>query len=188
MKWDADEARGSQHGENWVLLVVVGPPDAKGIAMLARQKPGQDAIAWSYLPLIRRVRELAPVETFEPFLGTEYTYSDLGFFDASGKYQLVGEEEHGGAKTYKVEGLPRNDYYDSKIVTWINQTNYLPVERDYYDKAGRLWKVGLFQDVKDVDGVATVTKFYMEDKQANTSTEIKLVSVQYDTKLAPDVF
>jgi hypothetical protein len=187
-KWDADQARGSQGGENWILLVLVAPPEAKGIAMLARQKPGNDAVAWDYIPVIRRVRELSPTQTFEPFLGTEFTYSDLTFYDVLGKYTFIGEEEHGGVKTYKVEGLPRNDYYDSKMVTWINSTNSLPVERDYYDKAGRLWKVELFQDVKDIQGVPTVTKLSMEDKQANTGTEINVSEVHYDTKLPPDLF
>jgi len=186
--WGADQARGNQGGENWILVVLVSPPDVKGLAMLARQKPGQDAVAWDYIPMIRRVRELSPGQTYETFMGTEFTYSDLTFYDARGKYKLLGEEEHGGAKTYKIEGLPRNDYYDSKIVTWINTTNFLPVERDYYDKAARLWKVELFQDVKEIQGVPTVTQFMMEDKQANTSTVINVSQVQYDTKLPSDLF
>ena len=186
--WGADQARGTQGGENWILLVLVTPPDVKGLAMLAREKPGEDAVAWDYIPLIRRVRELSPGQTYEPFMGTEFTYADLTFYDIRGKYKVAGEEEHGGGKTYRIEGLPSNDYYDSKIVTWINTTTFLPVERDYYDKANRLWKVELFQNVKDVQGVPTVTQFMMEDKQANTSTSIDVSQVQYDTKLPSNLF
>jgi hypothetical protein len=187
-QWNAVEARGMFHDANWLLIVMQSPPGAKGIASLTREKAGERTVTWDYLPVVGRVREIAPVGSFEAFVDTDFTYADLGLFDVRGKHKLLGEEDRAGVKAYKIVGISPDDAYDSKIVTWVAATNFLPVERDFYDKAGRLWKVEQYEDVKDVQNVPTVMKLKMEDKQAGTSSEIEFSDVHYDAKIPTELF
>lgn len=187
-EWNAVEARGTFHYANWLLIVVQSPSDAKGIASLTREKAGEQSVAWNYLPVVGRVRELAPVAAFEPFFGTDFTYADLGFVNLRGKYKLLGEEVRAGVKAYKIAGIAPEDAYDSKIITWVAVTNFLPIERDFYDKAGRLWKVERYEEFKDIQNVPTVMKLKMEDKQAGTSSEIEFTDVRYDAKIPTELF
>ncbi len=187
-QWNGVEARGTFHDANWLLIVLQSPPGVKGIAFLTREKAGERTVTWNYVPVVGRVREVASVASFESFFGTDFTYADVGLFDVRGKHKLLGEEDRDGVKAYKIDGISPDDFYDSKIITWVAANNFLPVERDFYDKAGRLWKVERYEDVKDVQNAPTVMKFKMEDKQAGTSSEIEFSDVHYDVKVPTELF
>ena len=68
-----------------------------------------------------------------------FTYADLGFIALHERYRLVGEEELRGRHAYKVEEqAPQEQSYYSRIITWIATDSMLPLQRDYFDHAGRL--------------------------------------------------
>ena len=45
---------------------------------------------WMYLPALDRVRQIVPVETYQRFFDTDFTYADLGFVSRRGQYRLLG--------------------------------------------------------------------------------------------------
>jgi hypothetical protein len=79
-------------------------------------------------------------------------------------------------------------YYYSRIVSWVAKDTMLPVRRDYYDVANELWKTQLYQDVTVIDGVPTVLRLRMEDKLQNTSSELRVSEVRYDTAISDELF
>ena len=78
-QWTAAQARGSLDGTNYVLTVLLGPADVRGTALLIKEEPGKPTLEWVYLPALRRVRQILPVNEFDAFLNTEFTYADFGF-------------------------------------------------------------------------------------------------------------
>jgi hypothetical protein len=78
-QWTAAQARGSLDGANYVLTVLLGPADVRGTASLIKEEPGKPTLEWVYLPALRRVRQILPVNEFDAFLDTEFTYADFGF-------------------------------------------------------------------------------------------------------------
>src|SRR5262249_11381433 len=109
------------------------------------------------------------------FLGTDFTYADLGFVRLHEKYRLLGEEQHAGVQAYRIEEqVPQERAYYSRLLTWVAADSLLPLQRDYYDGAGGLWKTEHFEQGSVIDGVPTPLHITMEDVQGKSSTELKV--------------
>jgi len=186
--WVAHQARAQQADGKRTLLVVQEPEYTKGNALLIWEREGRPNIMWWYPPALRRVRELVPVEAYQRFFDTDLTYADLGFIDRQGSYRLLGEEEHNGAPTYKIELVPVQKVSYSRILTWVAVDTMLPVQRDYYDVADRLWKTMTFDRVKTIDGVPTPLHIRMHDLQQDSTTDVTFSEVRYGVDLPKSVF
>jgi outer membrane lipoprotein-sorting protein len=134
------------------------------------------------------VRELVPVEAYQSLLDTDLTYADLGYVDQQGTYHLLGEEEHNGVQTYKLEFIPDQQVFYSRIMTWVAVDTMLPVQRDYYDLAGKLWKTMTFDQVKTIDGIPTPLHIRVHDVRRDTSTDVTFSKVRYDVDLSERLF
>ncbi len=189
-EWTARQARKKVGESNRILTVILEPDDVKGVAFLIWERKDKPDEQWIYLPTVRRVRKLVPVSAYESFLGTDFTFADLGFVNLRDrKFSLLGEETFNNVPAYKVqENLAGPVFYYSRIVTWVAKDSKLPLRRDYYDAANQLWKTELYQDSAIINGVPTVLQIRMEDKQQNTSTELRVSEVQYDAGIPDDLF
>jgi hypothetical protein len=187
--WDARQAMKEFPDGKRMVMVMLGPPDVKGNAYVIWEPKGQSGSKiWTYMPFLRRVRELVGVDAYEHFLGTDFTYADLGFIRLHPQYRLLGEEAHRGKATYKIEeSVPKERAYYSRVITWVSKDSLLPVQRDYYDPAGTLWKTELFEEDK-IDGVPTLIRIQMQDLQGKSSTEIRVSNVAYDVALPDALF
>jgi hypothetical protein len=190
VQWTARQARKKLPDGNRQLTVLLEPADVKGIALLIWEHKDQAADAqWLYLPALRRVRQILPLGTFESFLGTDFTTSDLGFVDLRHRtFSFLGKDKIGDTPVDKIQEALNDPRYYSRIVTWIATDSMLPLRRDYYDVANRLWKTETFEDVKTIDGVPTPLRIVMEDKQEGSSTELEVSHVRYDAQIPDDLF
>jgi hypothetical protein len=172
-------------------MLVVGRTPIEVVFLFGERVNGQLPV-YEYLIPIRRVKEfLDIVASSDNFYTTDFTYADLGFIPTRGKYQLLGEEQHNGIRSYKVEeSLPKEkaETLYSRIVTWIAADTKLPLERDYYDVAGDLWKREMFKDIAIVDGMPTSMDIVMEDIPHNSRTELKVTAIRYDVKIPDELF
>lgn len=190
-KFVAGQARKQLPDGKRMATVVLQPDYLRGTAFLASEPNDatKPTVVWIYIPAIRRVRKVLPIDAFEHFLGTDFTYADLGFVRQHKKYRLLATEQHAGTKAYKVEEkLPADQYYYSRIVMWIGQNKMLPLERDYYDPTGMLWKREVFDSVTTIDGAPTVLHVQMTDLEANSSTNMNVSQVQYDAQVSDSFF
>ena len=183
-QWTLGQARAQVNDTDWMLTAVLKPADARGISFLAKEKPGAVAVEYSYLPALRRVREIRPVAGWEPFFGTDFTYEDLSFVRLGGREKFDGAETHNGMKAYKLEEPLADNPYFSKAVTWVAIDTGLPVERDYYDLDGKLFKTERFEKIWTIDKIPTIMKIVTTDVQSGGSSEIDVSIVKYD-KQAP---
>ena len=173
------------------VIVMTAPPDVRGTAMLIAEPkdPSKPSIMWLYSPVIRRVRKLIPIDAYDHFLDTDFTYADLGYVRLHDRYKLLGEAGVNGAKAYKVEEkIPQEEWYYSRVVTYIAEGNKLPLKREYYDPAGALWKTEIFDRITDIDGSPTVLHAQMKDVQAQTGTDLVISEVRYDVDVPDAVF
>ncbi len=172
-----------------MLLVMLAPDDVKGVAFLIHEMANKTDVMWVYFPIIRRVREIKSIDQNEHFLGTDFTYADLGFINLHEHYKLLGTEEHNGVRAYKVEEkAPQEPLYFSKVITWISTKSQLPIERDYYDPAGERIKTERFKDVTVVDGVPTALRIVMKDEGQGFITVLDIREVDYEGDLPDELF
>jgi len=189
VKWTARQARKIVGNRVSAVTVMMEPATVRGFALLVRDGAGAPDTLWMYLPPVRRVRQLQYAGSDQSFLGTDFTYADIGFMamrtSTSGAVERV---RHEGQDAYRLEEVPVEPGLYSRIVTWVSPGSHLPVDRSYYDRAGELWKVASYRDVAEVDGVATIMTTRVEDKQVGGWSEMKLSEVEYDVDLSDELF
>ena len=188
IKWVAREAMKQFPDGKRMVLVMLEPNEVKGNAYIVWEPKDKPSVVWTYMPVLRRVRELVGVDAYEHFLGTDFTYADLGFVRLHPQYRLLGEENHDGKKTYKIEeSVPKERAYYSRVITWVAKDSLLPVQRDYYDVAGALWKTELFEE-EMIDGAPTPIRIRMQDLQGKSSTELRVSDVHYNVEIPDALF
>jgi len=173
-----------------MLIVMLEPADIKGMAFLVYERNDKPDVMFVYLPALRRVKEIKGlVDQYASFLGTDFTFADLGFIKLHKYYRLLGEENHGGVQAYKIESkVPAEKDYFSQIITWVAADTLLPLQRDFYGPPGDLWKTELFEDVSVINGVPTPLRIKMKDLESNGSTELYLSDVEYDIPIPDSIF
>ncbi|HLK10578.1 MAG TPA: outer membrane lipoprotein-sorting protein [Candidatus Binatia bacterium] len=186
-EWIAGQARKRIKGGERVATVVLAPESMRGTAFLVEEGKHED-VKWLWNPAIRRVRKIIPLDGQQAFLGSDFTYYDLGIVDRHAQHRLLGEETHDGVRAYRIEEIPRSRWYYSRLVTWVAVDSGFPIERDFYDAAGQLWKVEGFEQITDIDGVPTVLRMRMQDRLQQGSTVIDVSGVRYGADVPDSLF
>ena len=181
-QWEARLAYKSFEDGTGALLVVLKPENIRGNAHLFWVGKDKKTKEWCYYTHIRRVKQITGLAAYDSFLGTDFSYADLGLKDPGGTHTLLGKEMHKGVMAYKVETIPKVRGHYSRIVRWIAADTYLPIQRDYYDATGRHWKTKVFENVITVDNIPKPLKVRMTDVQRRHSTEIATSEVCYDVE------
>jgi hypothetical protein len=180
------EARGKRGESNRILTVVLAPPDLRGMAYLVQEGPASSNNAVSvWLPAIGRVRTLVSPEAYSAFLNSDFTYADLGFTSLLSTYTIDAEDTVAGARVFRIQAVPPERWYYTRIVTTVAADTSLPIERKFYDPANELWKVERFEGVSTINGVPTAITTSMDDVQAKSNSTITVTDLQYGATI-PD--
>jgi len=173
-----------------MLLIILKPEPIKGVAYLFLEKEKKPSEVWVYLPAVRRARKLGPVEGSEPFLGTDFTYSDIGLIPLPKQCDLLEVKDYEGGRAYRVKEKASEEtkLYYSNIVTWVDTKSFLPLKREYYDPAGILWKTELFKEFVTIDNITAPLLIQMKDIRRGFMSEIKMSSVTYDVNIPDSLF
>src|SRR5882672_10956992 len=100
VRWVAGVAHKQLSDGKRDLIVLLEPENMQSNALLIGERGDRDNTMWLYTPSIRRVRGIIPVDAYARFLGTDFTYSDLGLVSRRGTYRFLGEEQHAGVRAY----------------------------------------------------------------------------------------
>jgi hypothetical protein len=183
----AGQARKRVDGRNRILTVVLAPADSRGISLLIQEGDEQVSdVQWAYVPFVRRVRKLTPLHDYDAFLGSDFTNADLGFADVRSKSTILAVDEINGKKAFKVETVPDDAWYYKRLVTWVDQSSMLPIQRELYGPDDDPWKLQKFEDVTKINGTPTALAISMQDQETKGRSVIKTSALKYDVKELPD--
>ncbi len=178
--WEIVEARKKLADGIRRLIVILDPRDAKGTAYLIAEETDQ---LWVYLPQLRRARKLSEINRYEPLLNSDFSLGDFGLGVSNPTYKLLGTAKLDGVDCFQVEETSDETWHYSRVVDWVAQDSFQRLQRDFYDVAGRLWKVERFEKITTVDGAPIPLQIRMEDQQRGASTVIDVVAVKLDTEI-----
>ncbi len=171
------------------LLFFNSPADVKGTSFLVWTDESKDDKQWLYLPALQRVRQISSSGKGESFMGTEFTFFDMGSQDIDDyTFTLLKEEDFDGEQCYVIEAIPKEVEFYNKITIWIRKGNFIPAKADFYDTKGEYLKQGLFANVKNIQGINTPTHIEMKNVQNSRTTILELSNIVYDTGLKDDIF
>jgi hypothetical protein len=127
------------------LINFESPLDVQGTKMLTWSKKTEDDEQWLYLPSVRRVKRITSRQQSASFLGSEFSYEDLGSQEVD-KYTYKWIRDHvvDGKPVWIIERFPKRTSGYSKQVLTVRQDIKAAVKVEYFDRRGELLKVAEF--------------------------------------------
>ncbi|RKY03475.1 outer membrane lipoprotein-sorting protein [Candidatus Poribacteria bacterium] len=173
------------------IIFFLAPADVKGTAFLSWDPSEGEGAQWIYIPALRKVRRIASSRRGDYFMGTDFTYEDLGEWRVEDyRHKLIGEEVVDGHKCYVVESVPKEkgkSVYGRKVA-WVREDIWMIVRADFYDKKGRFIKRMTVPRVEKVNGIWTAMELRMDNERKRHKTIILIEDVKYNTGIPDDMF
>ena len=182
-------------GHDKIHLLFSLPADDAGLGMLVwRQTDNAQDDMWLFMPGYRAVRRI-PVSSKQRLAGTDLLYEDVR--ELAGErtdrftYKTIGAESIDGRATDVVSATPKADTvsaYSSRKV-WVDKEWVFPLKVEFYDPAGKLWKVMHNTEVREVaPGVHRADLGEMRDVQLNECTLLLVTKRSVGTEIPAQVF
>ena len=124
------------------ILIFDRPRDLQGTALLTVAHTAGSDDQWLYLPALRRVKRIASNNQSKSFMGTEFTYEDIGSQEVEKyTYRYVRDDTLEATETFVVERYPVDPHsgYARQLV-WYDQLEYRILRIDFYDRNDELLK------------------------------------------------
>jgi len=168
------------------------PADVKGTGFLQYEydDPSKEEDRWLYLPALKKVRRISGSSKNDYFMGTDFTYDDMGDRSVDeDHHKLLREEEVDGLKCWVLESTPKDkNHMYSKTIKWIRQDALIPIRVEFYDRQENLLKILTVKDVRKQDGIWTAFEMEMDNIQENHKTNLKIEEIHYNTGLKDNLF
>ncbi|MGI6557634.1 MAG: outer membrane lipoprotein-sorting protein [Limnochordia bacterium] len=173
------------------LLEYLSPPDVKGTKFLSITPPEGESSMWLYLPALGRERRIAGHTTKDTFMGTDFTYEEIGGsrdFTKEYKAKRLPDETFDGYPCYVLELSPDADGAEYGLVKmWVWQDEFLPLQIQFFNKGLEQSKVLINRNIKEAAGRLTPHAITMENTLKKTKTIINLLAVE-EVELPDDLF
>jgi len=180
------------------LIRFTYPNDIEGTGFLVWEHPGAADERFLYLPSLGRTRRIAASEAQESFIGSDFTYEDIGgreFDDYT--YALLDEAapetwtaaDGSTHPVYRLESKPRDaSARYPRVVSLVRRDNFVVVGAEIFNRRGGVQKTFEVSKLERVDGYWTTLEMKMTDRVQDTRTELVFEDVAYDVGLSPDAF
>ncbi len=118
------------------LFVFDEPRDVKGTALLVHARRQGSDDQWLYLPALKRVKRISSSNRSGSFMGSEFSYEDLGAPEVEKfRYRYLRDEACGELTCTLVEAVPveKGSGYSRQVV-WRDGEAFRTWKIDYYDR------------------------------------------------------
>jgi outer membrane lipoprotein-sorting protein len=163
------------------IMFFLSPADVRNTSFMNwSYTDGRADDQWIYLPALRRVRRISSDSKDDYFMGSDFTYDDLGDRHPNlDTHKILQEETIEGKACYVVESAPKDaNYMYSKTITWVMKDNFLGLKREFYDDRGRLLKTLALKNYERISGFWTILEVEMHNVQRNHRTNMKFTNVK----------
>ena len=173
------------------MMFFLAPADVKDTSFMSwSYDDARDDDQWIYLPALRRVKRISSDSKNDRFMGSDFTYDDLGErHPAEDRHTLLREENYKGEECYVIESIPRgSEDAFSKTVSWIAKDKWIGLKREYYAENGQVYKSLNIDEFEQIDGYWVITNMLMKDLDRSHSTRLEMENVKFDNNLTDSFF
>jgi hypothetical protein len=181
------------------LIRFTYPNDIAGTAFLVWDHPDAEDERFLFLPSLGRTRRIAANEAQESFVGSDFTYEDIGgrefddytyaLLPATGAAATWRNADGRAHRVQRLESTSRDaNARFPRVVMQVHAETLVIVGAEIYNRRGQVQKQFLVKRLERVDGYWTALEMLMTDEGEGTRTELTFESVEYDVGLTPDAF
>lgn len=171
------------------LMTFLWPTDVKGTKLLTLAHKDKDDDQWLYLPAFKRVKRISSRNKSGAFMGSEFSYEDMGSQDIE-KYEFfyLKDEKLGKHNCHKMERFPKSKSSYSKQIMWIDTKKLVARKIEYYNKRKELLKVSTFENFKKQKKWWRADVITMNNVQTKNKSILKVVKKELGVNLRDALF
>lgn len=174
------------------IMFFTSPADVRNTSFMnwSYDKEGKDDDQWIYLPALKKVKRISSDSKSDYFMGSDFTYDDLGDRHPSeDSHKLLKEENVQGEDCYVVESIPKEEeYMYSRTVTWIIKDKWIGLKKEFYDEDGELLKILTVKKYEKISGYWKILQTEMHNVQKDHTTKMELKNVIIDSGIPDNKF
>jgi len=174
------------------IMFFMTPADVRNTSFMnwSYTKKGKSDDQWIYLPVIKKVKRISSDSKSDYFMGSDFTYDDLGDrkLDAD-THKLLREEKFKGETCYVVESKAKDsDYMYSKTVTWVIKGKNIGLKKEFYDEDGEHLKTLFVEKYEKIGDYNIITESVMKNIQKKHKTVMSLSKIKVDKGVSDKKF
>jgi hypothetical protein len=185
-----------------LLIRFTYPNDIRGTSFLVWKQaagaasPAREDERFLYLPSLARVRRIAGSEAQESFVGSDFSYEDIGGRELEEfTYALVDENaawtapDGASRPAYRLAST-RKDRSAAfpRVVSLVLKDSFVVVQADVFNRRDEKQKVYTVKRLGQLQGIWTVLESVMTNDLDKTRTELVVEKIDYNVGLAEDAF
>ncbi len=174
-----------------VLIRFTYPNDINGTSFLVWERPDGDDERFLFLPALGRVRRIAGSERQESFVGTDFTYEDMGgraiedytyaLPDANATWTAPDKSTHA---VYILESRTKDAHAKyPRIVSYVRKDALVVVYAEMFNRRNEREKTYRVNRLDRVQGFWTALDAVMTNELARTRTELTVTKAEYNVGL-----
>ncbi|HLW21852.1 MAG TPA: outer membrane lipoprotein-sorting protein [Sphaerochaetaceae bacterium] len=173
------------------IMFFTSPADVRNTSFLSfSYADGRRDDQWIYLPALGRVRRIASDKTNDSFMGSDFTYEDMGARHPSeDTHTLLREENLDGWDVYVIESTPvepNNEYVKTR--NWIIKDEWIGLRKEFIGADGSVVRRLSIESYEKIDSIWVITDMTMNNLAKNTSTRISMEDVSFNNELRDAFF
>jgi len=169
--------------DDWRVMKFLSPPDIKNVGFLVLS----DEQMYLYLPEFRRIRRIASHNKKESFMGSDFSYDDMGTSGFTRYYEAKLIKEDDKEWVLELSRKPKTDKPYKRIKMWVSKESELPSKMEMYDNSDELWKVSE-EENKKIGEYWIPFRINMKDVKNNSFTELEMKDIKVDQGLEKEIF
>jgi outer membrane lipoprotein-sorting protein len=174
------------------IMYFVAPADVKNTSFMnwSYDDASKSDDQWIYLPALKKIKRISSDSKSDSFMGSDFTYDDLGDRALSDDtHSIIREETLDKKDCYVVESVSKQDnYMYSRTLTWVEKGSWIGIKKEFYDEDDELLKVLRVLASETLDGVIIITNTTMENVQNGHSTTMTLKDILVNKGLDDSLF
>src|SRR5438067_7430930 len=179
-----------------LLIRFTYPADIRGTSFLVWEHPKTDDERFLFLPSLGRVRRIAGAKAQESFVGSDFTYEDIGGreFDEY-SYSLESEQaswtgaDGAAHPAWRLESRRKSSGAEfPRVVSLVLKDTFLVVQADIYNRRNEGQKTYSVRRIQQVQGIWTVFDSSMANALDKTRTDLAVENVGYNVGLDEATF
>src|SRR5262245_16286185 len=189
--------KGAAGAGDRLLIRFTYPNDIRGTGFLVWEHPRGEDERFLYLPSLGRVRRIAGSEAQESFVGSDFTYEDIGgrefdeytyaFAGTDGENAVWTSPDGKAHPAYRLESRQKDKSVEfPRTVSLVLKDSFVAVQADVYNRRDEKQKVYTVQKIEAVQGIRTVLASTMTNDLDRTRTELAIEKIEYNVGLKED--
>jgi outer membrane lipoprotein-sorting protein len=176
------EAELFEKGPEMKIYRYTKPESQAGIATLSL--PGD--IMWMKMPAFDKPKKISMLAKSQALNNTDFAWEDIPRQPYSDRYTSKFSGLQGNELIVELTPISDKSSY-SRLIAYIDKTNYYPVKIEYYDKGGKKEKEATYV-YKMTGKYWNASELTMTDLKKKTATKITMTDVKFDQGLPDDLF